>query len=761
MARIGGWEFDVNTSRLTWTREVYRIYGLDLSVQPTIDLALSAYLPDSRAVLIAAREKALQDGVPYDLTLRFVTAQGERRWVRTLGMVEQNEGVTVRVAGAFQDVTEQYEAQARLDRAVRGTQDGIWELDVITKHVWLSPRFRELLGYEARELADGHDVFAKLLHPEDQQAFEESVQAHLQEGGNFDLEFRLRRRDGQYHWFRARALATAEGVTGRTNLSGSIRDIEAEREAALALRAATETATEANRTKSEFLANMSHEIRTPMNGVLGMTELLLDTPLKPTQRQFAETIRSSARALLTVLNDILDFSKIEAHKLTVERAPFDLQSCVADVARMMSVQAAAKGLRFNFTIDAAAPRYVMGDSHRLRQMLLNLCGNAVKFTASGEVMLEVFPVGTHEGRPLLSFEVRDTGIGMAPDTISRLFQPFTQADASITRHYGGTGLGLSIVSRLVELMGGEIGVSSVLGEGSTFTFTLPLDIASGAPAEPQMASATRPAFSARMEVFVGTTVLVVEDNAVNREVARRFLERLGLEVTLATDGQAALGACSQRDFDLILMDVQMPVMDGLTATRELRKRETGGKRTPIIALTASAMPGDLDKCLAAGMDGLLTKPLEVERLRQVLDRYVAHGPDRALDEPTEPETHADTGTWLAAATDDTPIDFARLRALVGEDDTFIRELCDTFLGTAEQSLGQLERALTAEDRATLAALAHKLKGASLSMCADRVAHLSQTLEGRAAVREFAELQATFYELRAALEDCVVSLKQAA
>jgi CheY-like chemotaxis protein/HPt (histidine-containing phosphotransfer) domain-containing protein len=265
-----------------------------------------------------------------------------------------------------------------------------------------------------------------------------------------------------------------------------------------------------------------------------------------------------------------------------------------------------------------------------------------------------------------------------------------------------------------------------------------------------------------MEVFAGTTVLVVEDNVVNREVARRFLERLGLKVAIATDGQAALGACSQRDFDLILMDVQMPVMDGLTATRELRKRETGAKkRTPIIALTASAMPGDLDKCLAAGMDGLLTKPLEVERLRQVLDRYVARGPDEAIPEPTEAETHTNTGTWLAAATDDTPIDFARLRALVGEDDTFIREICDSFLGTAEQSLGQLERALTAGDRATLAALAHKLKGASLSMCADRVAHLSQTLEGRAAVRGFAELQATFHELRAALEDCLVSLKQAA
>ena len=708
---------------------------------------------------MAARKKALEHGVPYDLTLRFITAQGERRWVRTLGMVEQSKGVTVRVAGAFQDVTERHEAQARLDRAVRGTQDGIWELDVVTKHVWLSPRFRELLGYEPQELADGFDAFAGLLHPEDRRPFEESLHAHLKEGCRFDLEFRLRRRDGQYRWFRARASATAEGVTGHLNLSGSIRDIEEEREAAQALRAATEAADEANRTKSEFLANMSHEIRTPMNGVLGMTELLLDTRLRPTQRQFAETIRSSARGLLTILNDILDFSKIEARKLTMECAPFDLHRCVADVARMMSVQAATKGLRFVLTIDAAAPRYVMGDSHRLRQMLLNLCGNAIKFTSSGEVALEVFPFATQGGRPLLSFEVRDTGIGMAPDTISRLFQPFTQADASTTRHYGGTGLGLSIVRRLVELMGGQIVVSSVPGEGSTFTFTLPLDTASVAPAEPQPESLTRTALNARVELLAGATVLVVEDNEVNREVARRFLERLGFKVAVANDGQAALDACAQRDFDLILMDVQMPVMDGLTATRELRKREPDGKRTPIIALTASATAGDLNRCLAAGMDGLLTKPLEVERLRQVLERHIARGPDEALPEPTEPETHTNTGTWVPPATGDTPIDFTRLRALVGEDDTFIRQMCDTFLGTAEQSLGQLERALTAEDRATLAAVAHKLKGASQSICADRVAHLSQTLERRAAVRGFSELRATSHELRTALEDCLLSLKQ--
>jgi two-component system sensor histidine kinase/response regulator len=760
MARIGGWEFDVATSTLTWTPEVYRIYGLDPSVKPTIDLALSAYLPDSRAALTAARKRALDHGLPYDLTLRFVTAQGERRWVRTLGMVEKVDGIVQRITGAFQDVTDQHEAQARLDRAVRGTQDGIWELDVATTQVWLSPRFRDLLGYPPPELPDGVDVFGRLLHPADRKSFEDSLRAHLEEGRPFDLELRLRRRDDQYRWFRARASATTEGATGHTTLSGSIRDVEQDREAALALRAATEAADEASRAKSEFLANMSHEIRTPMNGVLGMTELLLDTRLQPTQRQFAETIRSSARALLTILNDILDFSKIEAGKLSVERVPFSVRSCVADVGKMMSVQAAAKGLQFVLNIDAAVPEHVMGDSHRLRQVLLNLCGNAIKFTSSGEVALEVFPLATQGGRSLMSFEVRDTGIGMASDTISRLFQPFTQADASTTRHYGGTGLGLSIVRRLVELMGGEVAVSSMPGSGSSFMFTLPLDSASISPAEPDRAPRSTLG-GGRMESLAGATVLVVEDNEVNREVARRFLERLGLKVVVAPDGQAALDACSERDFDLILMDVQMPVMDGLTATRELRKREGDRKRTPIVALTASAMSGELNRCLAAGMDGLLTKPLEVERLRQVLERNVARRVNESAREPPPPEAPSDTGTWGPAPLDDAPIDFTRLRALVGQDDTFIREICDAFLKTMEDGLKQLERALVGEDRVALAAVAHKLKGASQSICAERIARISYALERRSQAKGFSELRATFDQLRAAFDDCLHSLKQVA
>ena len=627
LARVGGWEIDVATGTLSWTAESFRLHDLEPGSMPSIDQAVAFYSPEVRQVVEAALAEAINEGTPYDLELPLITAKGRQIWVRALGVPQFEGGRVVRVSGAFQDISEQRRSAEALKQSLNNLQltleatgDGIFGYDgndPSGKLLFANDRFFEIWNIPPQDapttgrpeiIAAARKLF---IDPDEgvrrigeilamQTVHEDTVPLN-------DGRILLRR-----------SIPLLDG--SQVSRVWSFRDITAEERSKAELQASRDEAQRANAAKSDFLSRMSHELRTPMHAIMGMMALARRRMQDPQGLDQLDKSKAAADHLLSVINDILDISKIEAGRLELEQVDFRLDDVLRNLVNLVGNRAREKGLTLLIDKDLeGADASLRGDSLRLGQIMLNIISNAIKFSQHGTIIIRVRRERTAIDDILLRFEIQDEGIGIDAEKQDRLFLAFEQADGSMTRKFGGTGLGLAISKRLVQMMGGDIGVVSRAGEGSTFWFTAWFGNAGPTAALPS--GSAESAEHRLQRDFAGARILLADDEPIGREVIQELLGVTGLRIELAEDGAEALQKARAQHFDVILMDMQMPTMNGVDATRAIRAGSMNHE-TPIIAMTANAFEEDRRVCLAAGMNDHIGKPVAAELLFLTLLRWL-------------------------------------------------------------------------------------------------------------------------------------------
>ncbi|AUB80918.1 response regulator [Candidatus Thiodictyon syntrophicum] len=734
IAHVGSWEWDVTTDTVTWSAELFRIMQRDPAAgAPSFADQSQRYVPEDRQRFREAVDVALTAGAPFELELRAMRTDGATVVTLVVGNVEIGTGKRVtRLFGCVQDVTERHAA----DRALRASEQRFrtmidvapvpfFLIDAQQRFTYQNRACIELFGYTLADMPTLAEWWP-LAYPDPDyrqwvmDIWRERTGQARQDGGPFAAvpEVTIRCKNGQ-----DRTVLAGTAVLGcafEEPFLVSFSDVTD-------LKEAREAAEQAARVKSEFLANMSHEIRTPLNAMLGLAQLLEGEALAAEQRHLVQQLRTAGRSLLRLVNDILDLSKLESGRLRLEVRTYAPAAVLAQVQSLLGQQARAKGLDFRLEIPAGLSSWLRGDPLRLEQILVNLVGNAVKFTERGGVLIRVSQQEVDTRTVRLRLEVRDTGIGISPEHLTILGTPFTQADGSITRRFGGTGLGLAISKQLVERMGGRFGVDSTLGVGSSFWFELPCERASANDTPPQQAApAERPAGPC----LSGVHCLVVDDSPLNRAVVERALRREGARTTLVADGQQALDClrAHAQDIDAVLMDIQMPVMDGLTATRAIRQA-LGLTALPVIAFSANVLAEQRHQAQEAGVSDFLAKPVDLDDLVAVLRRWTNPPPAVAPGAAGPVPIPAPTPSPGPAGFPDIPgIDGRRAARLLDQDWAFFLRLAHRFAADFADATRQIHQALARGEASAAARRLHTLRGHAGNLGALALAQSAQALE---------------------------------
>ncbi len=683
--------------------------------------------PEDRSAYAVAFERAVRLHLPFREEARVLRGDGEWRLLGSYAEPRKSaSGKYMGHVGLSADITERKRSEHALQQSeekfrqlTENIHEVFWMMTPTADEIlYISPAYEQVWGRTCESLYRSPMSWIESIHPDDLKTAHEQFGRQIQ-GETLDSEYRILTPEGEEKWICDRAFPIRDDAGNLVRVVGIAEEITVRKRYEQELIQAREEADAANFAKSRFLANMSHEIRTPMNGVIGMIQLLQQTDLTAEQSRYASVVQISGKVLLALIDDILDLSKIEAGKITLERLDFDPRRTIEDVVEILSVQASAKGVYLHFHVAAEIPRLLRGDALRLRQMLTNLSANAIKFTERGEVSLQVELLSRLEGRTSVRFSVTDTGIGIKSSEMKALFSPFVQADVSTTRKYGGTGLGLAICKHLAEMMGGTIGVESQEGKGSTFWFTAVFDDAG--PGQQEVAAPRRGTKDSggRLSAPQRTArILVAEDNATNRIVALAQLKKLGYQADAVTNGVEAVEAVAGGQYGMVLMDCQMPVMDGFEATRRIRATASHAG-LPIVALTANAMSSDRERCMTAGMSDYLAKPVELGQLAEKLEIWLAAEPQQnaapAAEDPSSPRTDAifDEAALMRRLMDDRPLAGLVLKGCLND---------------LPGQLAALHRLLQTGDAAGLRLQAHTLKGAAATIAADGLSAIAREME---------------------------------